>query len=288
MRALLPIAVLAMASTVGCVFDEDYRPNVAMEASFVAPDFASDFEERAWPESAPDRRAVLGIMWTGYVDTATWRAADEYFVSHIQLVSLETGARVAGHGVIGMARTNGAAAEALEHTRETGGAYSFVPDAPLTDGWYVLLVDAAEWSNHTPFVAHDPRGVLEDDTLYQRVHVGVRPTWYATYTSCSELGDRPGCIVSAELTDPVDVAPSSFELLVNGALDPSCTDSVGAGYRGWECPLFPEGTTVEVRLVAPGSVEVLDVTSQRLTTPFGASRTPTAPRFGIDVALAAL
>jgi hypothetical protein len=99
--------------------------------------------------------------------------------------SIDTGQRVAGEVRLGFWTMDGT--ELSEPVRvpygRDGGreGYSFIPDTPLADGWYVAALDLREWraSGHVVGVA----GVVGDDVAYMRVHIGPAPVWFETASS---------------------------------------------------------------------------------------------------------
>ncbi len=296
MRVNLGIVLLLSAITVGCDVHPHTPPNpeLTMGLRFSCADFSSDFGSRASPSGLPDRRGVLGVNWVGVLDAAAHRDAETYFLAHMHLVSLATGAEVAGHGSRGMVRIDGENAEEFTATVGGSAAYSFVPDGPLADGWYVFVVDTREWVATHPYVTIgiEPTGsgVVEDAIMYARIQVGERPTWFATYASCGSTGDHPGCILGPILTDPASGASPVFVVLADGAVDPACRETRDESGWSWLCPNYPDGTLVELRLVAEGGVRPIreGLAEHQLSMPTLTQLTLVDPRFGVDTAREAL
>lgn len=286
--------LVALCLLPACVYDEGLRPHRFVTMTLVPDDFASDVRARP-PASAPQLRDVLALSYWGSIeDDETLARLDAYFTARIAVVSLATGERVAGRVERGVRRTRGE--RVVEHTLFEGG-YSFVSDVDLTDGWYVLVVDARDLG-----VAMDdlglPIGIDQGGAglHVRRVHVGPRPTWVLTSVGCddgrSSSSGRGRCSPSVTFSEPVVAGTEGRWSLSRDGVDAACGDLVIDGRYGfWSCPAAPDGTSWRVSHLEPGEISELDASTPAQTIVAGGNlevSVAVSPEFGIAEALAAL
>ena len=235
-----------------------------MTMVFVPQDFQSNVLATA-PDSNAEWTAVLGVRWEGYLEPDRQAEADAYFGSHIYLLSLGEGHRVAGDVRPELLDVHGSPADLMSRG---SGAFSFVPRSALADGWYVLMVDARGWSgpadSRFEFGSWElvPVATEGDRVGFTRVHVGTSPTWYESSVYCED-GANPGspgpnCRVGVAWTEEVGATTGiAFEALIDGA-DFGCgaLDIAERG-AGWVCPSIPSGAAITITIGSDGPVRSL-------------------------------
>ena len=281
---------LALAGCAGPPPREELGVDVRLTPRDFRTDFAAGGEDANGP---PEWRGTLAVVWSGSLgsDRELMREATRMIGDGLYLVELASGEPVAGDVVDGVVRVDG---EVVEGYPDGGslalGAVSFVPAAPLPEGWYVLVADLRAWSRSgVPTTPAATESQVEDEMMFARFRIGSAPVWYASGADCGQrpTDEAPWCRAWVSLSEPVEtLGASPFELRVNGEVDPGCA---GGDAAVWDCPFYPEGTEFELELLGEGEVRPLDgVTVQTLIGGGSASpRELVAPRFGVDVARAA-
>jgi hypothetical protein len=205
------------------------------------------------------------------LDSGTW------------LVALSTGQRVGGGVRRGYIDLDGVVHSYPFHV------YSFVPEEPLEEGWYVLAIERASVAEFGPLTwgrAPNEEGGVQ----FYRFHLGSRPTWTHAWLTCGEhTPGSPSCVASVDWSEPVEVlGDTRIEVLASGVAV-ACTttlylNAIGASL---ECPYrVPDG--VEWTLRVGGSVLTdANGTPSPEVSHVGFIAGPVVPRFGIDIALAA-
>lgn len=168
----------------------------------------------------------------------------------IWLVRLDTGQRVPGEVREGLFAPDG---EALTPSSEWRGfGFSFVPSAPLADGWYVFVFEfgpLAAGRSLNVSGGYQERGLSEDITV-SRFHVGSRPTWSNIYMQCQEFPDRgsPACRLEAWWSEAIELPSDTvFNVLADG--EPvACSQTNFAFGTNLECAYQPDGTEFTIAL----------------------------------------
>lgn len=225
--------------------------------------------------------SLVAVGWTGDVDPAFAFAADEFFPDRLRLYSIDTGLPVAGEVRTGFFSLDGT--ELSEPIRVPGQqeGYSFVPDAPLPDGWYILASERGTY--FWPGVSQ------EGGVGYARFQVGNAPVWYGSGTAPRVAGGLDRYYVAVHIAGPPDgLTTNPFSLEVDGAPDPTCVEQrdVDSGDWYWACPSLREESELIVHLDDPTVVLALDgileqtLSGGGLPSPF----VPVVPRLGVDLA----
>jgi hypothetical protein len=295
MRSVTAMGLLS-ASLLGCL-DPAEVVSEEMTVVFISEDFQSDVLHTA-PDSNEGWVGVLGVRWEGTLEVERRTEAAAYFASHMFLVSLEDGARVAGEVRPELLTTGGAPADLMARG---SGAFSFVPAEVLPEGWYALVIDARAWP--TPGSARFQLGTwgpvpvaTEGDRVgFVRVHVGSNPVWYLSDVSCED-GTNPGspgpsCRVGVGWSEEIaTLGDTSFRLRVDGAEIDCGTLDVAERGAGWVCPpLAP--ATLTITIEPNGAVGALSPDSASHTFRIeqnGVLQAQVDPGFGIDAIRAAL
>lgn len=294
-RGLLVPAVAIACLVLGCHGPTRGGPDRPPRLFLHARDLVSDFEhdELSTPSEGDWRCRVPGFIaqleHLAYSDPSTdavipaagtEAAVMDAFRNSVSLLRVRDGARVpvdVSDRCVGLDGSD----------RGPLGGVSLVPREPLEDGWYVFRVDIAAIEAAGLPIAGD------EEVAFARVRWGSALSW----TNVVVSRDLDSWIVGGTLSEPVaeDFWPTpSFEVRYAG--EPvSCTAGDTEIGFGGVCPIPPEGTEIEIELLAPGittpsgapisvvRLPYAEVTGEGFAT--DTSTIPVEPDFAIELAL---
>lgn len=250
----LVVPLVAIACLVlGCHGPTRGGPDRAPELFVHTPDLVSDFEHHELFSAVGDSRCrvrgfVAQLEHTSFRDPSTDEqvpvagaepAVLEAFRESISLLRVRDGARVSVD-----VRESCVDLDGTDSGPVSGAAVSLVPREPLEDGWYVFRVDiAAIEAAGLPIAG-------SEEVAFARVRWGSALSWTTTIVS----RDVDSWIIGGELSEPVAEGfwpTPSFEVRYAG--EPvSCTSGDTEIGFGGVCPIPPEGTEIEIELLAAG------------------------------------
>jgi hypothetical protein len=278
-RFVIFFVVLATSVLSGCA-NEPPVPNYMFSLGAGTVDFTVGLT----------RTDPVFVSWLASgLQPGTAAEADAYFTEHLRVYSIDSGQRLAGEVRVGFWAMDGTElSEPIRVPNEQEG-YSFIPDVPLTDGWYIAALDLGGWrASHLVNNFGGGETVhAEGDVLYSRFHMGPAPVWFATDFYPVEPGDRS--TIGPRIGVPVlELLDNPFSLRMDGVVDSRCTEhrDPDYGWWYWECPALSPTTEITVRLEDDSVVEALGgVRVQTLV----AADSPEIhrridQRFGIDIA----
>jgi hypothetical protein len=221
--------------------------------------------------------SLAAVGWTGDVDPAFALAADEFFPDRLRLYSIDTGLPVAGEVRTGFFSLDGT--ELSEPIRVPGQqeGYSFVPDAPLADGWYILASERGTY--FWPGVSH------EAGVGYARFQVGNAPVWYGSAFYPLESDGVVAHSIGTYVAGPLhDLATNPFSLRVDGETDPTCLEHrADSGGWYWECPYLTPESQVTITLDDTSVVVPLQGVREQTHPAVVAAELFLVPRLGVDL-----
>jgi hypothetical protein len=226
---------------------------------------------------------MLGLRWDGGLNHEDATAVAAHLTVGIRVVDLSTELLVPGVVRDGFLTIDGTAAHTGEPETGWGTGFSFVPDAEMNEGWYVLTADVAALRDHhlTSFGRHL---FVDNDQVFIRVYIGSQVVWTRTLVTCFPGVEEPGRCEVIVLTS--EAAPH-LEMTVEIDGLASCTPTTGGR---WNCPLAPEGSVVRLHLLGGAVLPSGSSTGEQLVTigAQGESDELVEPFFGVAAARSVL
>jgi len=202
---------------------------------------------------------MFGLRWGGGLNHEDATAVAAHLTEGIRVVDLSTGLLVPGVVRDGFLTVDGTAAYTGEPETGWGTGFSFVPDAEMNDGWYVLTADVAALRDHhlTSFGRHL---FVDNDQVFIRVYIGSQVVWNRTLVTCFPGIEEPARCEVIVLTS--EAAPH-LEMTVEMDGLASCTRTTSGR---WNCPLAPAGSVVRLHLLGGAVLPSGSSTGEQLVT----------------------